>query len=62
MLQRFMDNPLIILIFRFLTNQEINLTLDWLSAVIGIQGYIMCTTNVYFAEKNVIVFEEKAYK
>ena len=49
MLQRFMDYPLIILIFRFLTNQEINLTLDWLSAAIGIQGYILCTTNVYFA-------------
>ena len=49
MLQRFMDYLLTILIFWFLINRKINLTLDWLSAAIGIQGCVLCTTNVYFA-------------
>jgi len=40
MLQRFMDYLLTILIFWFLINRKINLTLDWLSAAIGIQGCV----------------------
>ena len=55
---------LIMLKFRLFISQEYcNLTLKLLSAAIGIQGCILCSTNIYFAaKKNGIFLEEKGYR